>query len=902
MPKAQDDDLVMTLVELALSQPLETRETYVRTACEGDTELFSQVWDYVRWDHRMQDFLLEPLFPALREHRFGSGDLLADRFRIVREVAQGGMGIVYEAQDERLGRRIALKCAKSGFRTRLPPEVRHASEISHPNVCKIFEIHTASTASGEIDFLTMEFLEGETLSARLSRERLAEAEARAIGRQICAGLAEAHRLGVVHGDLKSNNVILTKDAGEEVRAVITDFGLARKPLGPAGDKAGGSANGAAGSGLLLASQAGGTPDYMAPELWKGEKPTNATDVYALGVILYELTASHLPYPPEIPWQERSKHKPPSVRHGWDSILQKCLAPDADQRFRDAGEVAVALQPSRALRWWLAAAAAVLLAAVSGLVTFQRASAPKETVRLAVLPFEVSTAMAPLAANLSKDASRELSRLRGNSQTRIEVVPWDDIARKKVESAQQAREALGANRVLHGKLETAKGEHENQDVILHVYLTDPSSGATTREWTMRYKQQELRYAPEAMAGMVSGMLHIPPPATNATVRPAARQDYVTGLSYVRGDVKHDDAVALLQRAVAADPDTALTWAGLAEAQWREYLQTRKTSWKDATEESVRQAELRDLDLPEVHLISGFLKADTGLYEQAEADYKRAIEVQPNNGEAHRLLGLAYEKNAQLNDALAELRKATQVEPDNARYHRDLGTFFTHRGRYADALTEFQKMAALAQNLPDSHYVLGIGLENLKRFAEAERELRTAIRLEDSSRSENALAAVFLLTGKNQEAASSYRQAIALGPVTVRLWLGLGFAYSREGNSAGANDAFRHGLELAEANLTGDARQGQDRAYLAYFAARIGNGQQAEYEIAQALHLSPDDADTCGMAVLTYEALGHRQQTLNFLTSLAPALAHSVLVQLNEYPEVADLRRTPRFLELLGSNVP
>ena len=177
MPKAQDDDLVMSLVELALSQPPDTREDYVRTACAGDTELFSQVWDYVRWNHRMQDFLLEPLFPALPEHRFEPGDLLADRFRIVREVAQGGMGIVYEAQDERLGRRIALKCAKSGFRKRLPPEVRHASEISHPNVCKIFEIHTASTSGGEIDFLTMEFLDGETLAARLSRGRLPEAEA-----------------------------------------------------------------------------------------------------------------------------------------------------------------------------------------------------------------------------------------------------------------------------------------------------------------------------------------------------------------------------------------------------------------------------------------------------------------------------------------------------------------------------------------------------------------------------------------------------------------------------------------------------------------------------------------------------------------------------------------------------
>ncbi len=138
MPKAQDDDLVMSLVELALSQPPDTREAYLRTACGDDAELFREVWDYVQWNHRMQDFLLEPLYSALPEHQFEPGELLADRFRIVREVAQGGMGIVYEAEDERLGRRIALKCAKSGFRKRLPPEVRHASEISHPQCLQDF--------------------------------------------------------------------------------------------------------------------------------------------------------------------------------------------------------------------------------------------------------------------------------------------------------------------------------------------------------------------------------------------------------------------------------------------------------------------------------------------------------------------------------------------------------------------------------------------------------------------------------------------------------------------------------------------------------------------------------------------------------------------------------------------
>ena len=138
-------------------------------------------------------------------------------------------GIVWEALDEKLDRRVALKCAKAGFGKQLPPEVRNAREISHPNVCKIFEIHTASTVDGEIDFISMEFLEGETLSERIRRAPLTEREARIVAQQLCSGLAEAHRNHLVHGDLKTNNVILTTDSEGSVRAVITDFGLARRP-------------------------------------------------------------------------------------------------------------------------------------------------------------------------------------------------------------------------------------------------------------------------------------------------------------------------------------------------------------------------------------------------------------------------------------------------------------------------------------------------------------------------------------------------------------------------------------------------------------------------------------------------------------------------------------------------
>src|SRR5690348_7487200 len=144
--KSKTDDLVITLVELALTRPEDEREAYLKSACGTNSDLFAQALSYVEWEKRMKGFLLDPFrAPAVCERPFQPGDLLLNRFRVLREIAQGGMGIVWEAMDEKLDRRVALKCAKSGFGQQLPPEVRNAREISHPNVCKIFEIHTTTT-------------------------------------------------------------------------------------------------------------------------------------------------------------------------------------------------------------------------------------------------------------------------------------------------------------------------------------------------------------------------------------------------------------------------------------------------------------------------------------------------------------------------------------------------------------------------------------------------------------------------------------------------------------------------------------------------------------------------------------------------------------------------------------
>ena len=384
----------------------------------------------------------------------------------------------------------------------------------------------------------------------------------------------------------------------------------------------------------------------------------------------------------------------------------------------------------------------------------RSTLARESVRLAILPFESDRDAAPAAQGLLRDTAGELARLKGGPRTKLTVIPLSDILRRRVDTIQKARSLLGATHALHGTLEREYGQ-----VIIHVYLTDTRSGVNAKEWKVEYQPLELRYAPIALAGVVTGTLRLPSLMIDSPVSAAARHDYLTGLSYLHGNIRPDDSLILLERAVAADPDSPLTYAGLAEAQWAKYLRTRDVAWKDKAEDSVRRAELRNPDIPEVLLISGLLKANSSLHELAVADYQRAIELQPNNGDAYRRLTAVYSKNPQFNEALIAAQNAIQVQPGDPRNHQQLGFLYMERGQYEKAVQEFQKMVELAPNLADSHYALGVALQDGGRLAEAESELHAAIRLKDSSFAEHALGAILLDLGRNRDAISSFLRALA-----------------------------------------------------------------------------------------------------------------------------------------------
>jgi tetratricopeptide (TPR) repeat protein len=857
----QDDEVVMGLVDLALSQPENQRESCLRNACSGNADLFSQAWNYVQWETRMDGFLLEPLFTAPEnEAPFEPGRLLDSRFRIEREVARGGMGIVYEAFDEKLGRRIALKCARSGFGKRLPPEVRHASEISHPNVCRIFEIHTASTASGDVDFLTMEFLEGETLGARLGHGPLTEAEARSIGAQICAGLAEAHRNGVVHGDLKSNNVILARDPEGGIRAVITDFGLAYRPLAAVDDIAAGAGS----------SQAAGTPDYMAPELWIGEQLSAASDVYALGVILRELVGAQRT-------NEARAHDP---------ILRRCLESDPAKRFQSAVEVAAAMDATRSRRRWTwVTAAAALLAAVVGLAVYETAAAPKESVRLAMLPlqFPSSQGAAELAERISRDAAEHLGRLTGGKHVRLSVT------RRHADSVEQASSALGATHVVHGTL-----SWENGKIVVHAFLTDAVNQVNSGDWMATYAPGEVHYAGMAITGMVTGALQLPP--LPYTVNDAAKKDYWEGLWYAHRNSTVDRALPPLERAVAADPDSPLTWAGLAEAQWFKYFLTKDQAWLDRCNESLLEAQRRNLDLAPVHRVAGLLRRNAGLYEQAESEYLRAIELDPDNGDAYRRLANVYKHNHQLDQALAMLKKAVAVAPNDFKVYQDLGTYYLDQGDERDAVRQYQNCVQLAADEPDCHRVLGLAYLDLGKYADAEREFRVAVALAKTPTADLllSLAGALMYLARDQEAIPFLKASLSQSPNDSLSWINLGTAYRRANQPKESEEAYRSGWAQAEQAVLRDFRDSVERSHLAFLSARLGDRKRAETEIKQALH-SSDSTVVREMAVHTYGALGMHDEELDILRTSPD----DVLLDAARWPDLADLRKDPHFQELLAS---
>lgn len=465
---------------------------------------------------------------AFRMSLFGPGELVAGRYRVIRFIGRGGMGEVYEVEDAELHERVALKTIRpeiAGDETavnRFKREIHLARKVTHPNVCRIFDLgihHWLPETGGEepgVFFLTMELISGETLAERLNRVgRLEPAAALPLAAQICAALDAAHQAGIVHRDFKTGNVMLipAREGAADERAVITDFGMARSSVDSDSPL----------DALTVTGQISGTPTFMAPEQVEGGPVTAAADIYALGVVLYRTVTGTWPFVADTPLAtalKRLREAPvppsahlPGLDPKWETAILRCLQREPAARFPDARSVAAALRgetvdggsrtirqaPRRPVRRWLVVVVSALAMAVSGIVLWRTGvfapTSPVQPSGQAAVAMRRAVAVLGFK-NLSgrpevdwlATALAEMVRTELGPASQLRLIPGENIARMRLELAlpeadtlapdtlQRIRRNLGTDVVVLGSY-LALGERGGGRIRLDVRIQDTVSGET-----------------------------------------------------------------------------------------------------------------------------------------------------------------------------------------------------------------------------------------------------------------------------------------------------------------------------------------------------------------------------------------------------------------------------------------
>jgi serine/threonine-protein kinase len=651
------------------------------------------------------------------------GEQLAGRFTILRFVARGGMGAVYEATDVILRSRVALKTlegritADRAAMERFRREVLLARRVSHPNVCRVYELYQAtSTAGTPVSFLTMEFLDGETLATRLSREgRFTSAQALPLVQQMCEALAAAHAEGVVHRDFKSSNVMLVPRSGESgigsIRVVITDFGVAR-----ALEEHSGAEALTGGAGIL------GTPEYMAPEQVTGGEISPATDMYALGVVLYQMVTGALPFTGETPLAIAARRidtappRPdlaaPGLDPRWSRTILRCLDRDPRHRFQHAPDVAAALASGPGRSRWPLVLGVVAVLAVALVLGMRLGRAPPPVLPVAQTP-QPSIAVLPFV-DMSPGHDQEyfsdgvaqeiLNALAQVPDLRVVARSSSFAFKGRNEDLRTVGRKLQVANVLEGSVQKS-----GDRLRVTAQLVNAADGYELWSQTFDRNLADVFAVQDEIARAVVGALRVrvlPKESRTLEVqvtKPEVYAAYLRGLKLLNTGsfTEFPKAIEEFRRATALDPDYAPAHASLAYAMLSyganadsSEMKTLDFDWRrDGTAEAEKAVALNPR-LADGYAARGNAAAFVSWdWQAALSDYEQAIALAPGNtnwmsGYAHVLAVFGRSS-----EALAAARKAAALDPLSASSSFELGYLYLRLGQYAAARAVLENAIAL-----------------------------------------------------------------------------------------------------------------------------------------------------------------------------------------------------------------
>lgn len=847
-------------------------------------------------------------------------------YRLLGRLGAGGMGEVMLAEDTRLGRRVALKSLTTGTddapeaRVRLLHEARAAASLNHPNIAAIYDVLELDGRA----FIVMEYVEGETLASRVARGPLSPDETVRVGEQLLDALAAAHAQGVVHRDLKPGNLVVTPAGAVK----ILDFGIARVQAVREEDRH--AAETAA--SFTFAGRMVGTPGYSAPEQLAGAPIDARADLYAVGAILFELLTGRPAFADAEPFARvlaaLSGTAPTAaavnagVPETLSHVVATAMAREPDARFPSAGAMAAALrsaalrpaapppvppQPStqgptrpRAVRaaGWMMAAAVVVAAVV--LAAWRAWPAPPvegSPPSVAVLSFE----------NLSGDRTRDFLGMgvAETISTTLAAMPALAVV-SRTEVSQTERDGQGSEAIARalGVSYLVRGSVQQAGDQLGVNLQLVSASGQVM-WGERFEGRvaDLFDLQRRMAAGIGAALRVrtdggaPADDVPASANPAALAEYWQGRILLdRRDLPGnvERAIEAFERAIDTEPDLALAHAGLGEAYWALYSQTRNAEWTELAIRAGLAAVRLAPEEPQARYSLAVIYHGSGRTTEAMEELRRVQSLRPNHVDAPRLLGVILAGQGRIDDAVAEFDKAIALRPGYVENYSQLGVALFGAQRYEAAEAAFVRVTELAPESARGFQQLGTLYQVMGDRPRALANYRASVARSPYAPAYSNIGSILYSEGRFADAADAYREAIALAPTRAVTRRNLGDALARLGDAAGAREAYQQAVELTEAELRVNPNDAQNLSRLAVYEAKLERGDDAVRHAAQAVALLPGDAAIRYRHAVVLALAGRSDEALEVLSE-AVAAGYAVTLVIDD-DDLASLRDRPAFRAL------
>ena len=743
----------------ALDQKPEQIGAFLDTACEGDEPLRCKVEALLASHQRAGSFIeTSSVGLATRIIENERADLLVGQtfghYKISKRIGSGGMGEVYLATDVTASRKAALKLLPMRFTgdanrlKRFQQEARAVVALNHPNILTVYEIGEDRSTH----YIASELIEGETLRQRLGRGRIEVGEAVDVAIQVASALAAAHETGIVHRDVNPGNIMLRRDGYVKV----LDFGIAKLAESAFAEA---TADGT-GSMTLAETNLGsilGTVRYMSPEQARGAPVDKGTDIWSLGVVLYEMVTGHQPFTGDTPREVMTSipekeppsltsyngQTPPELQH----IISNALRKDQRERYQSAGEMLQALKNLRRkleskaelehstaplwLRWIRSPIALVLVLVVSALalaLPFYRHR------NLATsLPPGKSIAVLPAKAINSADRDEiyeigiadslilKLSSMKGF------VVRPLSVMRKYAGGGQEplaAGREQKADYVLASNYQLGAGK-----IRITAQLLNVASGQIKETYKSEKDAADVFAMQDAIASEVGNVLSArfgTTPSGRTAKRGAANEEayrlYLQGMHILgkRTPADAKKAVEVLEQSLRLDPKYAQAWAGVAQAHRSlgNFGGSNKQGESQKSIEAINKALALDENLAEAHTaLCGHKMSDEWDFDGAERECKRAVELDPNSPEAHSVYSRYLNCRRRFDEGIAEIKTAIDLEPASLVNQRDYGVSLYYARRYPEAVTQLKRVIAMDEKFNTAYNWLVVALEMQGKYPEA-----------------------------------------------------------------------------------------------------------------------------------------------------------------------------------------